>query len=332
MTRADGPMIDGAVVVITGASSGIGRATARHLAEGGARLAIAARSDESLDETARECRDRGADVETVPTDVSDEADVEHLAARTLERFGRIDAWVNNAAVMSYGALVDVPSDTFRQVIETNLMGTVHGSRAALRTFDRQDRGVLVNIASLYAKLTSPYVSPYVASKYGILGLTRSLREEFADRDDIHVCAVLPEAVDTPIFEHAANYTGQELTALPPAMDPQRVVNAIAGAISRPKPEITVGVTGRLMAHGQRMLRRLSSARIYDRLATDAMQLVALRQEPADDSDGNVFEPQPARDRVDGGWRRQRRTARRLAAAGVTAAVAAPLIAWWWSRD
>lgn len=333
MNRSDGlrPISD-SVIVLTGASSGIGRATALELAERGARLVLAARSDGSLEAAAADCKAAGAEVLTVPTDVSNESDVSRLAHQALERFGRIDVWINDAAVMAYGRLDEIPVDVFRQVIDTNLHGTVHGARAAIPLFRERGSGTLINVSSLYAKLTSPLVSPYVTSKYAVLGFTRCLREELADEPDVHICLVLPEAVDTPIFHHAANYTGSEVVALPPAMDPQRVVDAIVGCIEDPQPEITVGVTGRLMTVAQRTFRRLSVARLYDRLASAAMHAVALRDEPAADSPGNVFDPQPEKDRIDGGWREQRRTARTVGAVGVAAVLAGPVVVWWRSRN
>lgn len=330
MRRGSGPRpVSESVVVVTGASSGIGRATAHALAGRGASVVLASRDGASLDEAATECEAAGGRALSVPTDVSDAKAVDELARRTVEHFGRIDVWVNAAAVMAYGRVEDIPLETFRGVLETNLLGTIHGARAVLPTFRAQGAGVLVDVASLYAKLTSPYVSPYVASKYGVLGFTRCLREELADQREIHVCTVLPEAVDTPIFHHAANYTDSEIRALPPAADPGRVVDAVLGCIQHPKPEVTVGLAGRAMTFGQRTLRKLALPRAYDWASLRAMDLVAFRNQPsAGPSHSNVFAPQPELNHVDGGWRAERSTSRRVAAVAAGGAALVPLVAWW----
>ena len=321
-----GIVVEDATVVLTGASSGIGRATAHALAERGARLVLAARSEPDLEDVGAECRHRGADVVVVPTDVGDEEQVMALRDRAIERFGSFDAWINDAAVMAYGTFWDLPKQSFRHVIQTNLFGTVHGSHAALNQFLEQGHGVLVNVDSLYGRITSPFVSPYVTSKFAVRGLTRCLRHETASMDDIDVCAILPEAVDTPIFRHAANHTGREITALPPAADPDRVVRAIVDVLESPYPERIVGIAGRFMAWGEALAPGL-----YERLGHRFFERIALRDREAAPSDGNVFRPRPDTNRIDGGWRQERRGARLAAAVALGAAAAAPIVGWWARR-
>ena len=320
--------LERATVVVTGATSGIGRATALALAERGSDVVLAARTEDDLAEVRDACLARGVEAVAVPTDVGDEAQVLALRDRALEEFGGFDGWVNSAAVMAYGTFVRLPNATFRRVIETNLFGTVHGSHAALEHFLDRGAGVLLNVDSLYGRITSPYVSPYVTSKFAIRGFTRCLRQETADLDDIDVCAVLPEAVDTPIFDHAANHTGQEITALPPAMDPQRVVRVILRTLERPYPERIIGIAGRFMAWGEALAPGL-----YERVAHRFFDRIALRPDRVDHHDGNVFEPAGG-NQVDGGWREDRRWARRGAAAAVVAAVGVPVAAaaTRWLRD
>lgn len=320
-----GIQVEDATVVLTGASSGIGRATAHALAERGARLVLAARSTADLEEVRDECRRRGGDPFIVTTDVGDEPEVEELAARTVEHFGHFDAWVNCAAVMAYGRFWELPNQTFRRVIQTKLFGTVHGSQVALEHFLERGHGVLVNVDSLYGRITSPYVSPYVTSKFAVRGLTRCLRQETHAIDGIDVCAILPEAVDTPIFSHAANYTGHEITALPPAADPQRAVRAIIDTLRSPYPERIVGIAGRFMAWGEAVAPGL-----YERVAHRFFDRIALRPTPATVGHGNVFSPVPEHNRVEGGWRAQRRGLRRGAAAAVVAAALSGVA--WVSRD
>lgn len=156
----------GAVVVITGASSGIGRAAAHAFAKEGARLVLAARSTETLHEVAKECAAHGAQAVIVSTDISDESQVEALMHSTIEAFGRIDMCVANASVYSYGTFETTPPDVFRRIVETNLLGPIHTARAVLPHFRSQGQGTLIIIGSVYSKITSPYVSPYVTSKFG----------------------------------------------------------------------------------------------------------------------------------------------------------------------
>src|SRR5829696_8321932 len=194
-----GPEINGSVVLITGASSGIGRATAHRFAREGADLVLAARSAPDLEDTAGECRTQGAEVLTVPTDVGSEDQVQALARAALERFRRLDVWVNNAGVIAYGHFEEMPSEVFDQVIRTNLLGQVYGARAALAQFRRQGSGVLANLSSTWGRVTSPNVIPYVVSKHGIRAFSECLREglsQTAGAERIHVCTVLPESVDT----------------------------------------------------------------------------------------------------------------------------------------
>src|SRR5690606_12680697 len=158
-------------------SSGIGRATAYAYARRGARLVLASRSRAALETVADECRALGAQALVVPTDVSAEGEVRALAAAAVGEFGRIDVRVGNAGTFSYGAFEQTPAAVFRQVLETNLMGQVHGARAALPYFRRQGSGALVLVASLYSRVSSPLVAPYVTSKWGLLGFAEVLRAE-----------------------------------------------------------------------------------------------------------------------------------------------------------
>jgi short-subunit dehydrogenase len=300
----------GTRVVITGASSGIGRATALAFLERGADVALAARTEGSLERIAHEHRGNGQAL-VVPTDVSDGAAVQHLAKRAVEAFGGIDIWVNNAAVMVYGRFEDTPAEVHRQVIQTNLVGAIEGARAALPHFRRQGHGTLINVGSMYAKMTSPFVSAYVVSKFGLLGFSEVLRQELMDAKDIHVCTVLPGSVDTPIFRHAGNYVGREGRPVPPVAGTGRVVRAILKLAARPRAEISVGQTARTLGLGHALFPNL-----YDRIVPLATRLGAFRRAPADIGPGNVFEPVPGWNRVSGSWRRHRP----VAALGSVAAV------------
>ena len=308
-----------AAVVLTGASSGIGRAAAVRFAEEGADLVLAARGGDSLEAVAERCRQLGVRVIAVPTDVAENDQVEALAARALAEFGRLDVWVNDAAVMAYGAISDVPMHVQQRIVEVNLLGTMHGARAALPAMKSQGRGVIINVASLYAKMTSPYVSAYATSKFGVLGFSEVLRQELKSDRQIHVCTIMPGSIDTPIFRHAANYTGREIRPVPPVASPERVARAIVRCAEHPRREVTVGQLHHIASWGHALLPRT-----YGELAPKAMRFVAIGKEPSPHDDGNVFTAQPDLDAVRGGWRN--RPARAAVATAALAGAAGAAVA------
>ena len=319
-----------AVVVITGASSGIGRATARAFAQRGATVVVAARREQALREVATECEQLGGRALAVPTDVTDEAAVQALARRAVESFGRVDVWVNNAAVTAFGRFEETPPEAYRRVIETNLFGYIYGARAALPIFREQGSGVLINNASIVANVPQPYASPYVISKHGVRALGMSLRQELAldGARDIHVCTVMPATIDTPFFQHAANYTGRAAKAMPPVYPAERVAETIVRFAERPGREAFVGNSGRLLN-----LQQTLAPGLGERLMATMVDKQHLYQDrPAPPTDGNLFEPMPQGTGVSGGWKADGgpAPARRAAAAGLAAGVPA-LAAWWWFR-
>lgn len=291
-------MVRTRTVVITGASSGIGRAAARLFADEGANLVLAGRDAETLEPVAAECEARGASVIGVPTDVAVEADVLRLADAAVERFGRIDVWVGNASLYSFGTFEQTPSDAFDRVLDVNLRGQVYGARAALRVFRRQGSGVLISVASLYSRITSPLVGPYITSKFALLAFLEVLRMELRGTPEIHVCAVLPATIDTPIHQHAANYTGRAVRPLPPVTDPLRVARTIVRVAHRPRRQTQVGRVQSVAVY----LRALAPG-AYEAVVSAAYPALALRKGAALRSSGNLFSPDRAATGVTGGWRK-----------------------------
>ena len=311
------------VVVLTGASSGIARATALALARRGDSVVLAARTEESLAEVAEECDRNGGQALAVPTDVRDEQAMENLARRAYERFGRIDVWVNAAAVIVFGEFEYMPAETYRQVIDTNLFGQIHGARAVLPYFRDQGRGLLVNVGSVWSSVSSPYVSAYVVSKFGVRAFSESLQEalwlEKATRD-IRVCTILPQSVDTPIFQHGANYTGWQAKPVPMLADPDRVVRAIIRSIDHPRRQRrTVGGWGKLLEVGHAV-----APGVFNRVVPLVMNRVALGRHQVEHSAGNVYEPVPELNGIDGHWRNP--PLRAAVATTVAAAAAAGALA------
>ncbi|MEV7632243.1 SDR family NAD(P)-dependent oxidoreductase [Microbacterium sp. NPDC089318] len=284
------------VVVVTGASSGIGRETARTYARRGARLAISSRSRTALDTVAQECRDLGGEVLAVPADVADQKAMIGLADAAAAAFGRIDVWVGNAGVFAYGTFEQLPSDVFRQVVETNLFGQVHGARAVLPQFRRQGSGSLVLVGSLYSRASSPSISPYVTSKFGLLGFAESLRQELRG-SGIRVHLVLPASVDTPIYQHAANFTGREVRPVPPVSSPARVARAIRRAPRRRRFTTFVGRTQKAA-----LLVHHFAPGVHRRAAGWLMQHVELHGRSPQVTTGNVLHPTGSAEPVTGGWR------------------------------
>ncbi|HET9623615.1 MAG TPA: SDR family NAD(P)-dependent oxidoreductase [Kofleriaceae bacterium] len=270
---------------MTGASSGLGRATAIAFARQGCAVVLAARRDDALEATAALCRAAGGDALVVPTDVTVEAEVAHLVDTTLATWGQIDVWVNNAGVTLYALLEDAPLALHRQVLEVNLLGAIICARAVVPVFRRAHRGVLIEVSSVLGGVGQAFVPSYVISKFGVHGLAEALRVELADEPDIHVCTVFPYAIDTPHFEAAGDQIGRAAHALPPVQDPARVADAIVGLARRPRRTRYVP---RWMALG--LVLHALAPRTTERLLLDALRRWHLTDERTHIGAGNLFHP------------------------------------------
>ncbi|MEV6368270.1 SDR family oxidoreductase [Micromonospora musae] len=302
--------LDAATVVITGASSGIGTATAYALARRGAAVVLAARSEAALGRVAQRCEELGGRSLVVPTDVTDAVSVERLAERAATGFGRIDAWINNAAVGAVGLFDEIPVAEFRRVLEVNLLGAVHGIRAALPHLGAAGGGVVVNNASMLAEVAMPYQSAYNATKHGLRGLADTIRQELrvTGRSNISICTVLPATVDTPFFRHAANHSGREVLPPPPIYPPEMVAATIVRLLRRPRREAYAGNAARLLGLQWRLAPALAERTLgWYTHRTQFGPGVRL------ESTGNVFRAD-ADGRRDGGWHGRRRQLVRMTAA------------------
>jgi short-subunit dehydrogenase len=296
-TRAgsDHPTLRGKVVVITGASSGIGRSAALQFARTGCRVVLAARREAPLLDVAAQCeREWGAGrTLVVVTDITRPDDVRRLVDETLNRWGRIDVWVNNAGTTLFGRLEDGELAAHRQVIETNLMGPIYAARVVIPVFRRQRSGTLINIGSVLSQIGQSFVPSYVISKFGLQGLTQAVRAEFADNDGIHVCTVLPYATDTPHFQEGGNHIGRRAHAMPPVQEPERVAAAIVDVAARPRRQRYVP---RYAALG--VILYWVAPHIVERLLHHALRRFHLvANEPT--NDGNLFGPTCASGSVHG---------------------------------
>lgn len=236
--------LKGLVVVITGASSGFGKGAARKYAEGGANLVLTARREYLLDELVAECQTFGIRAISVPADVGVIGDIESVAQTAVNEFGRIDVWINNAGAAAIGSFAEVPIEEHIQVIQTDLIGAMTGSHLALKQFFRQGNvGILINVASMIGKVPAPYYASYTAAKFGVVGLDAAIRQELKEQkvDSIRVCTVMPMAMDTSFFEHAANCTGKEAVPIPPLDDAQKVIDVLVDLAINPRDEAPVGM-------------------------------------------------------------------------------------------
>ena len=234
------------VIVITGASSGIGLATAETAAKAGAKVVLAARSEDALDEVVARITSAGGEATYVACDVSVRTDVDHLAQATLARFGRFDTWVNNAATSIYGRLEEISEADGKRLFDINFWGLVNGCLAALPHL-RQNGGALINVGSEVSDAYVPWQGMYVATKHAVKGYNDALRVEVEeiDKAPVSITLIQPTAVDTPFPQHARNYRDVEPKLPTPMIEPQQVADAILEAAIKPTRAVRVGAQSKL---------------------------------------------------------------------------------------
>lgn len=283
-------------VLVTGASSGIGREVALLCAEQGLPVALLARRRSELEQVERECRRAGGGpVLVTPADVTDQEAVDSTVAAAAARLGPVGSVVHAAGVAAYGRFDQIPADVFDRVLAVNLSGTANVARTAMKHFDDHGlRGNLVLFGSIVGRISTPYLSPYVSSKWGVHGLVRTLQAEQA-RGGHRVSLVEPGGVDTSIYEKAASYLGVQGKPPPPVADPGRVARATVDLLASPRRERSIGALNPLMSLGFRILPG-----VYDRIVAPLMTRLALDDSPVRDHAGNLFEasPEPAEGSVE----------------------------------
>ena len=283
------------VVVITGASSGIGRETARFMAERGAAIVAAARNETALDTLCSEITVRGGRAMPVVADVADPLQVAAIGHQAIERFGRVDTWVNNAAVSIYATVEQLEPDEMRRLIEVNLLGVMYGSRVAVQLMRPRGRGTIINVGSVLSDRAVQLQSAYSASKHGIAGFSEALRLELQQDSGIDVVLIQPSSINTPFFTWARSRFGVKPQPIPPVYEPSAVAEVIAHAAEHGGREIVVGGAGKLLSLGQWL-----SPSLVDRYLLQGGR--GFRQQLTDKPDDridNLFEPSVGAGRTTG---------------------------------
>jgi len=275
--------LDQQVIVITGASSGIGLATALAAAHQGASVVLAARSKQTLDDIAAQIAADGGQAIAVQADVGNRADVEAIAEAAVTRFGRIDTWINDAGVAIYGRLDEVADEDSQRLFQTNFWGVVHGSLVALPHLKRNG-GALINIGSEVSDAAVPLQGMYTASKHAVKGFTDALRIELdADEAPISVTLIQPTAVDTPYPEHARNYLSQEPKLPSPMIEAEKVASAILDAATDPTRSTKVGTMSVLNTTMAKLMPALSDAMAKMQMGRQQ------RKEPPHSREGTLYQ-------------------------------------------
>jgi len=289
-------MLKDKTIVITGASSGAGKAISLEFALQQPNLVLAARNSDALNEVAEECLALGARVRTVITDVTDAGAMIQLADEANDFGGKIDIWVNNAGLLAAGLFEETPMAVHHQIIETNLIGYLNGAHAVLPYFKKQQHGVLINNISIGGFLPVPFGVGYSASKFGLRGFSAALKAELSDWPRIHVCDAFPAFLDTPGIQHAANYTGKYLKPAPPVYDPRRVAMAIVKLAENPQAELMIGSLSTFLRVSYGLFPALTRG-----ITGSVIRHYLKQADTMPKSDGNVFGPVDYGNSVYGGW-------------------------------
>jgi NAD(P)-dependent dehydrogenase (short-subunit alcohol dehydrogenase family) len=305
------------VVVLMGASSGIGREAAARFAARGAKVVVSARGAEGLALLVEEIGAAGGVATAIPADASDPAAVQAVADGAVAEHGRLDTWVHLAAVALWATFEDTTVEEFHRVVEVDLLGQVHGAKAALPHLRREGRGALVHVSSIEAKRAFPLHSAYAAAKHGVHGFLEALRVELRHEGvPIAVTEVLPATIDTPIFDDARTKIGRKPMGAPPFYDPGTVADMLLYAAEHGGRDVYAGGAARFLALQQRLSPRMLDAVMSTRLGWRMMMTSEPKSEHAPD---NLYGPIVSRDVVRDGFPETRHSASNWMARQVGAA-------------
>lgn len=278
--------LQGKTVVVTGGSSGVGRATVEAFALEGCNIVIAARGQEALDETLNLCKELEVKAIAVATDVSKAEEVDNLVEKAILEFGRIDIWVNNAGVMASGKFEEIPMSLHEQVLKTNLFGYMHGAYSVLPVFKEQNEGILINNVSIGGFMPAPYSAVYSATKFGIRGMMECLQGEISDFKDIHIANLYPQIQRSTGNAHSAKYSGLDFKVPPFAADPRDTAEKIVQLAKQPKKDLFPDITSRLLVNAYGMFPKT-----IINTASAGMRLM-MKLKNGEPTSGNVLESSP----------------------------------------
>jgi short-subunit dehydrogenase len=277
--------LDQQVIVITGASSGIGLCTAESAAKQGAKVVLSARSENTLKEVVERITAAGGEATSIAADVANRNHVQSIADAAIARFGRIDTWVNNAGVAIYGRLDEVSEQDSRRLFDTNFWGIVNGSLVAL-PYLKKNGGALINLGSEVSDAVAPLLGMYSASKHAVKGFTDALRVELehVDKAAVSITLIQPTAVNTPFDQHGKNYMSKEPDLPTPMIDPQKVADAILRAAVKSTRDVKVGMMSKVNTFSAKNMPSLA-----DRMTAKQVKNLQ-RDEPPRDPEGTLYVP------------------------------------------
>jgi NAD(P)-dependent dehydrogenase (short-subunit alcohol dehydrogenase family) len=288
--------IDQQVVVVVGASSGIGRETAFRFARQGAKVVVSARSESGLLSLVDEIKQSGGEATAIVADVAEFEQVKAIADKAVEVYGRLDTWVHASATAVFGTFDQLTPEEFERVIDVSLMGQVYGAMAALPHLKREGRGALIHVSSMEGRRSLPLQSAYSSAKHGVEGFLESLRVELEHEGySIGVTSIKPSVINTPFYNKGRTKLGVKPTGIPPYYQPNIVADAILYAAEHPTRDLIVGDVGKVLD----ILQRLSPSLVDSILLLIGFPLQKTQEPKSEAAPDNLYHPVPEYDRVEG---------------------------------